>query len=357
MSSSSCDFEIVNVTVPPGAFYPEGECFSALQQEPPYVKHLLKMKKNAIKAILEHIRVADYYQSSSRGTYATTSDIDVSSDQTPTQNMLSFFLTSSSSQGGREKMEDASFFTIIDEGVVAGVFDGHGGIHVAQYASEAFLLRFSAALQEMHHDVYQAFSCLMGRIHQEVAARPEWDALGSAAVVVFIDKMSHCIYTATLGDCEANIYRNIKNKCLSIPLSCVRNWSYKRDAERAARALKKPALAKKLQREKNPKKIYFPGRHDGLNVSRAIGDVDYTRRGQLAISQKPKITMARAHSGDVVILASDGLKDFVPESEIAEIVSSCILTEEPIARKLVLYATEQKSSPDNVSVVTIKIRV
>jgi serine/threonine protein phosphatase PrpC len=68
----------------------------------------------------------------------------------------------------------------------------------------------------------------------------------------------------------------------------------------------------------------------------------------------PDTTALTIHSGDVLVLCSDGVHDEMPEATIASIVSQNKAVEE-IARELVARAVEQDGN-DNTTAVVIKIR-
>ena len=308
-----------------------------------------KMHRNFQKAISEHLCLSR--------SYANPQYIAFSLEfpKSDLRNPLLFDTGFFSHQGSRKAMEDASFCTPIDVGLVAGVFDGHGGSEVSRYVSAAFNQRFAPTLREMHGNVYETFCFLMKSIHSEVASHHEWDTMGTTAVVTIVDTYAHAAYTATLGDSEANIYRQIGNSFKSIPLSCVRNWKSKRDALRAAEAFNNPELDKAFQKADNPKLMYFPPSH-GVNVSRAIGDVGLTIENRSAISQKPKITQARVQRGDILVLACDGLKDSVSEYKIVCLMEQARrVPSESLAQILVNFAIVQRFARDNVSVIVIKM--
>lgn len=224
--------------------------------------------------------------------------------------------------GSRERMEDAHFYTVIDQGILAGVFDGHGGRDVAEYASEQFQKLFSETLHSENGDVPAAFTSLINRIQIEIEKNPEWDTQGSAAVITFIDKKTSMIYTATLGDCEANQYRkNGNDEMRSIPLSCVRDWGSPDDAQRleTVHGLDPGSVTAYLQRNPHRRKYVRSQGIDarfGVNVSRGFGD----KSEKPQVSHEPVFTISRLQKGDIVILACDGLKDFVSEQRIAETV-------------------------------------
>lgn len=326
-------------------------------------KKLAKMLKNAFKAIEEH-RSKD---TSHHDVYVTPQEVMLSL-QTITspkiQPPLTFTHTFAEAQGPRDDMEDAHFCIEIPQGLLAGVFDGHGGKKISNYASQAFQAHFSKMLETTNGNVRLAFEKMLDKIHTEVSKNHAWDKMGSTAVVSFIDPKTHLIYTATLGDSEANRYPIIDNKRKSHPLSCVRDWSSKRDAKRAADAIGIPEIATAWPKAKNPKVLRYPYPYlgvypflgMGVNVSRAIGDVGADIHKKPAISHKPKVSVNRVQPGDLLILACDGLKDYVPEDEVVKVINRALAAKQDPAQALTDYAINARQAHDNVTVLAIEIK-
>lgn len=88
-----------------------------------------------------------------------------------------------------------------------------------------------------------------------------------------------------------------------------------------------------------------------LNVSRAIGDKNYP-----AVSQKPKVTCCQLHPGDVLVLGCDGLKDFVSEEMICQMVRDHRGAEEDLAKELITASVRRQNSRHNDDVSVIVIR-
>ncbi len=316
---------------------------------------LSKLLKNSYKAICEHrIRAND--DKIAQAAYMTWTEVkaSIAAPDTQMSSPLSLKYTNCELKGQRKTMEDAHFNISIAEGQLAGVFDGHGGSCVATYASLLFPVKFSQVLKETKRNVRQAFTTTLQLIHSSVSKRAEWNRIGSTAVVCFIDKHTNLIYTATLGDSEANIYRYTQGTLKSIPLSCVRDWSSAKDAKRAADCIGKPEIAKEWPLAKNSKHLRYPKSSSGINVSRAIGDVSSNIHKTPGIIQKPKITVHRLLPGDTLVVACDGLKDYVKENEIVALLAKGNDTN--VAKKLANYAINNGRSTDNVTVLAFVAR-
>lgn len=310
------------------------------------------MLKNAVKGIIEH------HKKDPLGIYATLDEgIPPPSEFSKSETThLTFTCQAYEAQGKRKTMEDAHFFTEFDHGVLCGVFDGHGGKDVAIFASNEFTAKFPKELLKAKGNVHQAFEALIHKIHTKVAKNKKWNFTGSTAVITYIDKSSHNIYTATLGDSEANIYRTIGAGIRSLPLSIIRDWSSHKDATRAAIARNKPSFIKEYMETENPKWLRFPSAL-GVNVSRAIGDNEYSGTSKKpGVIHKPKITINKLKQGDFLVLACDGLKDFVNEREIAGILAANSLQPASnLAEQLVKFALDEKKSNDNVTALVVRI--
>jgi serine/threonine protein phosphatase PrpC len=349
-----------------------------------------KMLKNRNKALIEHgqkEKAERSWAGEFSPAYATVEEAPLTFKdikEATAKRPLIYSYLQAEAQGIRKTMEDAHFFIEIPQGHFTGVLDGHGGKAVAEFASKKLQEGFSKALRDAHGNVHQAFEAIIDDIHQQVLQNPGWNSIGSTAVLCFIDKATNLIYTATLGDSEANIYRTINGKLKSIPLSCVRDWMSKKDETRAVRALHVPERIDYFLAQTSPKYRRYPMPY-GINVSRAIGDKHATgTQENPAVIHKPKITVDQLQPGDLLILACDGLKDYVPEQQIVQQISDYTSVpnnnqnpasadffqsifqyvaalfqkqEAPadLAHRLVKFALDVRGSEDNVTTLAIQV--
>jgi serine/threonine protein phosphatase PrpC len=297
-------------------------------------------------------------------------------------------------QSLRPNMEDAHFCVNLPQGTLTGVCDGHDDKgEIAQYIVKCFKEQFSDILKASHP--CEAFEKMIEKIENEVAKKLLDDPTkggGATLAICFIDKKNHKIYTATLGDTEAKIYRPIagekfKTNIKCIPLSVVRNWLHPKEFERAinwfretiaakekqapenaneAQALKselaelresqqKFEAHKKLADNKKNKDLRFPGGDFGLNVSRAIGD-SYAQ----PVSHKAIITMTTLLPEDLLVIGCDGVWDFIEDSQLIKNVLDGKMSyadrnfAEDIANYSRLFHTSVHN--DNISVVTLHVK-
>ncbi len=328
------------------------------REEPiPEREALDRMFTNARKAIEEHhqavcIRPFDAMP------YVKTLDITKEKLTEEESTPLTLSPQFTEKQGLRPRMEDAHFYTELEKGTLVGVFDGHGGPEVAQFANEAFQKRFPDALKNAKENVHQAFETVIDQIHQEVARHYEWNRIGSTAVVSYIDHATHQIYTVTLGDSEANIYRKVEEEMRSIPLSAVRDWLSKKDLQRLVSNYGFQVYS--LGRLCNYNSKYIRSRlREGVNLSRAIGDVSERGSSIPLVIHKPKITVNKLKHGDILILACDGLKDFVLEAQIVKMIAEYTLgtKKDGLSSILVEKALSQMNETENDNVTVGVIHV
>lgn len=306
-----------------------------------------KMLKNARKAIEEHQQKYGSVSAPVEKALPSIQDIMAPRDSTT----LSFSHGVHAKQGVRATMEDAHFYVTFPEGVLTGVFDGHGGKEVAEYVNREFSKRFPARLRAFHGNVHHAFENLISEIHEEVIKKRAWDTTGTTAAISFIDK-KNTIYTATVADTEANIYRMIDGEMKSISLSCEKNWSKKSEAARAEKFMGRAGLATEWMRANDTKQL----RVHGVNISRSIGDQHALgTRAKPGVIAKPKITVQKLLPGDIIVHACDGFKDYVSEKNAVEQIQAVkTRSSSEMAEHLVDYAL-RKDSKDNVSVSVIKV--
>lgn len=305
-----------------------------------------KMKKNLGKAIDEHALAFTYHNNFFTPNPYTNSKTIERKKRCTLEHEAGFC----EAQGQRKSMEDAHFCLPIKGGTLVGVLDGHGGKQVAEFVSKRFPAVFSQILDQSRGIVHEAFEDTFSYIQSEIIQRRDFDFIGSTAVICYLEKKTNYIYTATIGDSEANIYRRVGGIFKSIPLSCVRDWSSKRDKMRAALVVK--GIENHWQRAGHTHK---DRRVNHINVSRAFGDYSINASHPVdLVTAKPKLTVCRMRPEDRLVLACDGLKDSVKENKIVEYIENTIkYPSNEICKGLVDLALE--SSKDNVTVVALKI--
>lgn len=325
-----------------------------------------KMQKNTHKALIEHLT---HTKDPLLATQAELeSELAVKAATVPIEKSF----THVTAKGARAELEDyferkdsANFSLIV-------LMDGHGGTQVAEFAGKA-LMESMLFLEENVDNFKTAIEIVFANIQKHIQSNLRWQRMGSTAVLCFIQKATGLVYTATLGDSEANIYRTIGEEIKSIPLSCVRNWHSSKDSMRYAdfytaqaldHAISKGASAASLesyQKEKKEKilaKIQaMPSKmvrtkQVGLNVSRSFGDDSPQDHG--LVSQKPKVSVFQLKEGDTLIIACDGLKDYVTESKVIEQIKVKGAANNLPRRLLDCVPGKAVGAPDNVTIACLE---
>lgn len=282
-----------------------------------------KLRKNACKAVNEH-RSRD-----SEAPIPTNKEIKSFGAKHPILSTLHCKSEEYGQIGTRNwHMQDVSFYCEHPLGILTGIFDGHVNPSAAKYCSTQFADPFFASIAGESADIRKAFHARFHQLNEEILNDENFDFAGTTAVVSYLDIESNQIFTATLGYCEAFIFRKMDNEegIQAIPLSCVRDWTSKRDKERLDSYIPN-ATINFAHRKHN----HFPSLSRGLNISRTIGDNLFrdmfeamASKGAKTnpLSSKPKVGSARVYPGDIVILGSDGLTDALKISEMAEAIQS-----------------------------------
>ncbi len=314
--------------------------YKKINQKEHFEISIRRMYKNTLKAIEEHAL--------SGGIYLNPSLLPPLEDFCGRRNRpCSFQVMQYEEQGLRVYMEDVSFFLEIPQGLIAGVLDGHGGSDVARFIQQGLLILLGQKISKYPSQIDLAFEEAAQQLQREIVNNNQFDEQGCTATVVFLEKTTGLVYTMNLGDSEANIYRHKQDQWYSIPLSAVRNWASPKDARRASRIF--PDLKNYWDENQiPPKQRKWPNEFGrALNVSRAFGDNSF----KPAVTSKPKITIQRVKRGDFLVIASDGIKDYLSEMQIVEALQE---DDENKAFLIVKKALENNSR-DNVSALVIAI--
>ncbi len=256
-------------------------------------------------------------------------------------------------------IEDAHFAKMLNgngdqpRGCYFGLFDGHGGTAVAQFAASLCMNNFETFLAAAGSNTHQALELLLEWVEKEIkkkfdsAGGSKWSS-GSTVVLGFIDSHTGIATVATLADAEVSRYTVDEREPAAaklLPLSPLLSW---KDQKEIDRAKKEKGLA------------ILWGRLGGcLAVSRALGDCSYK-----GISHKPKITQCRVKKGQIILAACDGLREnafkrlkICPEQHIAEQIARYQKEGDPEGRSLaeVLVASAETYSTDDISAMAIVV--
>ncbi|CAF24453.1 PP2C family serine/threonine-protein phosphatase [Candidatus Protochlamydia amoebophila] len=318
----------------------------------------LKMIKNLKKAIFEH-KLVEKIEDASEIAKELTRPL-----RTIAEN-VKFSVTSAAEQGFfRPTMEDAHFHLSLPDGELLGVFDGHGeNGQVAHYVSERVQKLFVERKSDSE-DMIEVFKNLFKDIHQEVITK-KIDCIngklvgGSTAVVCYVCRKTLKTVVATLGDSEVWHFRQRKALIKATPLSCVRKWSSKKDFKRINTYWQQHLGRLTLSRDF--KSISLKGAGT-LQPSRSIGDRQFcSDQAFPLVSQEPIVSMIQLQQGDRLIVACDGVWNFLTKqmNQLIETVIQHTWDNEQmnIAQEIANLALSKHNDYDNDNVSVISLRI
>jgi serine/threonine protein phosphatase PrpC len=327
------------------------EVFPEISQE---LKDHQKMSKNTEKAFAEHqikqqLSLQDFKENKPRVSFKIQSDCSIEISR------------------NKKVREDAHFSIENEEGILAGVFDGHTDQgKIAALAARRFQEKFFLAFPQQRNQIKQLMQSILNEIHQEVLDLKLGG--GSTAAICFVNCLTHGIYVATLGDAEVKLFRPKGQEIEPFPLSCVRTWKSVKDQQRFFSQVfgsLRVELQENWSQQKDATSCRYP-LHYGLNVSRSLGDNDciipselsLTGQEKPAISQKAKISFFQVCPGDLIILGSDGLWGKINEKELIDQVLKPnwhpLNAEINFASEVVKFAKELKTR-DDITAVAIQV--
>jgi serine/threonine protein phosphatase PrpC len=280
-------------------------------------------------------------------------------------------------KGTRPTMEDVFFKEENSKRILCGVFDGHGGAAVAEFASDFVQRHFDGILAECEENVHQAFEKMTQKINnflRSEAGRMMANTCGTTASIVYIDKMTYpwMMYTCNVGDSKIHVFHHNPEKPnerpkLSLGARAL-NWTYPKAARRAAYFHNMPNLAEIMMNHPEPAKLRcnppknVSGKYTGLNMPNAWGDLFVSRKEiiehgrvvetKVLVSDKPKLSVMPVENCTIVV-SSDGL-DFIPLQTVADIIIKHP-NDVNIAEKLVNCAYNEGKSKDNITAITINV--
>lgn len=259
---------------------------------------------------------------------------------------LDYSFTDHEDQGYRKEMEDEHFIlNLPNNEKLIGVFDGHGGSLMAEFAKKYFVEHFSEELSKNPNNIEEVFQTLLDKI--TVEARAKKIGSGCTVCVTYITN-ENVAYSLTLGDSEAKVFRKIEDKWRAIPLSLVMDWGKKKEEKRAPERVR--SEWKSNPDYKDPKARRSPYLGWGANTSRSLGDFMYIDDMDAGFIHKGKVTRFQLEEGDVLISGCDGLWDFVTNEELSQILSD--KEGNVTAEYLTNYALNKKSpSTDNITII------
>lgn len=262
-------------------------------------------------------------------------------------------------QGKRKTMEDES---IIDNGLALyGVFDGHGqpryGRDFATYAAQ----NFASFFKKKGDNLVKTFDLL------ESNGREKGVKGGATGIVVQVQPKAQKIVIASTGDSRAilvngnQLKQSTNDQKIERPDEMERIKKTKTPIMRLINARTGEQV---LFEDQNYAKKFpqSPARIGGVAMARTLGDFEVKddlkdEHGVSALIHTPEFYQWNYESGDMFILACDGLWDVMQNKDVVQFVTQYPnYTASQLSEALVKQALDNGSN-DNVSVLVVKLNV
>jgi serine/threonine protein phosphatase PrpC len=241
-----------------------------------------------------------------------------------------------SHQGKRAYQEDRTVISAGEDGLLLGVFDGHGGSAVSEFCHKNLLNAFNSVadnpdLPDMPAKMYGMFNYLKTRTN-------EIPSSGSTASIVFIPSTLDRAYVGILGDSPV-VIREADGTIWVSPDHNVRNNPSEVEAA-------------KLRGGTTYGGYLYPAglAASGIQMTRSLGD---SFMGDV-LNRTPQLFESPLGPNSFVLVASDGLIDPGHHISNPEDAIVALIDRGAKAGNLVKYAIDVPTG-DNVSAILVRI--
>lgn len=229
---------------------------------------------------------------------------------------------------GRKRQHNEDSYLISEEVGLFAVADGMGGHRAGEKASrmavdhlqQALTLpRRGATRDEVLGLLQHAMFSTGAAIYDAAQSDPDLAGMGTTLTAVFLHGMR--AYVAHVGDSRAYLYRDGKIEQITMDHSWV------------AEQVKAGLLTEQEAKESRFRHI----------ITRSVG---FEREVQV------DGTICPVQAGDVLLLCSDGLSNYLEESDLCEVLSQHVYREAP---QLLVDLANARGGDDNITVVLIHL--
>uniref|UniRef100_A0A0D9X0F1 protein-serine/threonine phosphatase n=1 Tax=Leersia perrieri TaxID=77586 RepID=A0A0D9X0F1_9ORYZ len=232
-----------------------------------------------------------------------------------------------------------------DDGVLCGVFDGHGphGHVVARRVRDALPLRLMSAARAGGADMpaaawRKAFARAYKAMDKDLRSHPSLDCFCSGSTAVTVLKLGSDLYMANIGDSRAVLGSReaTGGGMVAVQLTVDLKPDVPSEAERIKKCRGRVFA---LQDEPEVPRVWLPfDDAPGLAMARAFGDFCLKDYGVISVPEF--FHWSLTEKDQFVILASDGVWDVLSNQEAVDIVSSSP-SRSKAAKSLVEAATRE----------------
>ncbi|KAG8099646.1 hypothetical protein GUJ93_ZPchr0013g36654 [Zizania palustris] len=232
-----------------------------------------------------------------------------------------------------------------EDGVLCGVFDGHGphGHVVSRRVRDTMPLRLMSAVRANGLDMpaaawRKAFARAYKEMDKDLRSHPTLDCFCSGSTAVTVLKLGSNLYMANIGDSRAVLgsMEATGDGIVAVQLTVDLKPDVPSEAERIKKCRGRVFA---LQDEPEVPRVWLP--YDdapGLAMARAFGDFCLKDYGVISVPEFFHLSLTE--TDQFVILASDGVWDVLSNQEAVDIVSSSP-TRSKAAKSLVEAATRE----------------
>mmetsp|Transcript_673 Transcript_673/g.747 ORF Transcript_673/g.747 Transcript_673/m.747 type:complete len:301 (+) Transcript_673:60-962(+) len=273
-----------------------------------------------------------------------------------------------SMQGWRVNMEDSHIakFNIVPDVHIFGVFDGHGGKEVALFVEKHFIEELLANANFKNGVYDQALTETFLRM-DVLLSTPE----GKKELSFLKNGDDSKGYQAdSFAGCTANVALIAKGELIVANAGDSRCIISSKGVAEEMSEDHKPELPRERERIQKAGGYITEGRINGnLNLSRALGDLEYKRNtdltpGEQLISAVPEIKRRKLTSEDeFLVLGCDGIWETLSNQSISEFMAKRIaegmrLTKivEEFLDKILAPDTSTGIGCDNMSCILVKLK-
>jgi len=228
------------------------------------------------------------------------------------------------------------------------VFDGHGGKDVAQYCGgRAHQIYFSVRSEHPDWNATQIWTTTYSLLDKEIQdnlAIEDADCEGATSTTVHLGLSNN-------GKFQLSVANVGDSKAVLIDGSSFRQLTENHRPTNESEEKRVKAEGGRITGERNKR---LNGR---LAVTRALGDhlMKKTTKGLISVPFVQETITIDDSINSVLVLASDGLWDVVPESLITHTVRTSVEGATGIAEKLKGLALQHRSM-DNIAIVVVKLK-
>ncbi len=275
------------------------------------------------------------------------------------QETKSFIYASSTKKGYLEsnlsKPNQDSFATIPNfskDSAVFGVFDGHGGNgeRVSQFVARNLPRNLESSLGREESPVsalQNAFKLTANQLSETESTICSFS--GSTAVLIYMDKDT--IYCANCGDSRAVL--GTRSNLKVIPLSIDQKPEREDECRRILNHNGRIEACKGSRGEPvGPLRVWLKKQNvPGLAMTRAFGDLVAACVG--VIPEPEIIVHHRNRSDQFIIIASDGIWEFISSEEAVDYVSACESPQEACDILVQIASTRWMDEEDMIDDITV----